>query len=201
METPILQVLQRIEEEDDAQRAQQEQGVEFAPHDYIQSLHPDSSRLVHILIQATASKRLLEIGVSRGYSTIWIAHAARLTGGRLTSLEVHPPSVETARRNVAEVGLDRYVDFVLGDARETLPTLEGPFDFAFLDCWDRLYPEVFPLVVPLLRPGALLVTDNVTPGTDISDQFLDMLHGYSAMETVSVPIGRDLEVSVKRVVK
>ena len=198
MEPSVLQVLHRIEAEDTAQRAEVERGVVFDLHDFIQSLHPDSSKLVHILVQSVAAKRLLEIGASRGYSTIWLAHAARLTGGRVTSLEVHPPSVETARRNLAEAGLEEYVDFVLGDARETLPALEGHFDFALLDCWDRLYPEVFPLLVPLLRPGALLVSDNVTAGTDLSDEFLEMLHGYSEMETVSVPIGRDIEVSVKR---
>ena len=199
MEANVLRVLKRIENEDTEQRQRQQQGAKFDPHDLIQSLHPDSAQLVHMLIQSVAPRRLLEIGVSRGYSTIWIAHAARLTGGRVTSLEVSAKSVGRAKSNLAEAGLTDIVDFVVGDARETLRKLEGSFDFAFLDCWDRLYPEVLPLVVPLLKPGTLMVSDNVTPGTATSDPFLEMLRNTPEMETVSVPLGRDIEVSVKRI--
>lgn len=198
MEPKVQKVLDRIEQEDTDQRAAIEQGATFEPTEHIQSLHPESTKLVHILIQSVRPTRLLEIGASRGYSTVTIADAARIVGGHLTSLELSGKSIGIATANLEEAGVADYVDFIEGDARETVDSLTGTFDFVFLDCWDRLYLELFPKVLPLIKPGALIVTDNVTPGTTESDAFLKVLKSYPEIETVDVPIGRDIEVSVKR---
>ncbi len=200
MEPRVQDVLDRIEQEDTDQRAAIEQGATFEPTGYIQSLHPESTKLLHILIQAVRPTRLLEIGASRGYSTVTIADAARIVGGHLTSLELSGKSIGIATANLDEAGVADYVDFIEGDARETLDTLTGTFDFVFLDCWDRLYPEIFPKLLPLIKPGALIFSDNVTPGMTESDAFLEVLKSYQEIETVDVPIGRDVEVSIKKAV-
>lgn len=190
----VLKVLHRIEREDTADRA-----VPNRPREErVFALHPDTAQLVHIMVQAARCTTLVEIGVSHGYSTLWLADAARITGGRLTSLEVSPRSIERARRNLDEGGLRDMVDFVEGDARETLRSLHGPVDFVLLDCWDALYVECLPLIVPLLTSGGLLVADNVTPGKPDSDSYISAVRACPQLETVSVPIGRDIEVSVKR---
>ncbi|MDP6495535.1 MAG: DUF1442 domain-containing protein, partial [Dehalococcoidia bacterium] len=142
-------------------------------------------------------RRLVEIGVSHGYSSLWLAHAARLTGGRLTSLEISASNVKIARQNLEEAGLSDLVEIVLGDAREILRTVHGPLDFVLLDSWDDTYVECLEIIVPLLRPGGLLVTDNVTPREPSISSFVRALEDHPLMETVNVPIGRDIQVSAK----
>ena len=193
MEPEVERVLRRLEEEDVEDR----KVVDRPREERMFTLHPDSAQLLHMMIQAAGCKRLVEIGVAFGYSTIWLAHAARLTGGRLTSLEINPKTLEFGRRNVAEAGLSDVVDFVEGDALETLRDIRGPLDFVMMDCWEELYIPGLELIVPLLRPGGLLVTDNVTPGEPGTDPFIRALREHPMMETVSVPIGRDIEVSAK----
>ena len=193
MEPKVLRVLRRIEEEDTEDRTV----VGRPREERLFALHPDTAGLIHIMIQSAKCRNIVEIGVAHGYSTIWLAHAARITGGRLTALEINPKSIEAARENVAETGLSEYVDFVLGDARETLARLQGPLDFVLMDCWEELYPDCFKLIVPLLRPGGLLVTDNIEPSEPASYQLIKAINDHPDMETVTVPIGRRIEVSVK----
>nr|ADI19353.1 predicted o-methyltransferase [uncultured Chloroflexi bacterium HF0500_03M05] len=193
MESEVKRVLHRLEEEDVEDRKMDDRPRE----ERMFTLHSDSAQLLHIMIQTAGCKRLVEIGVAFGYSTIWLAHAAQLTGGRLTSLEVNPKTLEFGKQNVAEAGLSDMVDFIEGDALETLHDIQGPLDFVMMDCWEEIYIPCLEIIVPLLRPGGLLVTDNVTPGESGTDPFIKVLREHPLMETVSVPIGRDIEISVK----
>ena len=193
-EKKILRVLHRLEAED----AEDRLDLSRPKEERMFTLHPDTSRLVHIMIQSAGCKRIMEIGAAYGYSAIWLAHAARITGGRLTSLEINPKLIEIGRRNVEEAGLADMVDYVPGDARETLDTLETPLDFVLLDCWEPLYVEILDTLAPKLRPGGILVADNVNPGNPDSDQYIQALHEHPLMETVSVPIGREIEVSTRK---
>jgi len=111
---------------------------------------------------------------------------------------VNPKLVEIAKQNVAEAGLTDNVTFIAGDARETMSSVEGPLDFVLLDCWEPLYVELLDLIVSKLRPGGLLVADNVIPGREGSDEYIQALTDHPLMETVSVPIGKEIEVSVRR---
>ena len=198
MESSFLQVVERLERMDVEDRAIRASGMQRNPEDGLWALHPDTARLLHILVQAVGAKRMMEVGVSHGYSTLWLAHAARITGGRLTALEISEKSIETASANLEEAGLLDMVDFVPGDARETLATLEGQFDYILLDCWDRLYPEIIPHVIPLLREGGLMTTDNVDINDEGSRHFRSLLMAYDEIETKNVPIGLGgLEVSTK----
>ena len=198
MDPRTLSVMRRLEREDAEERAA-EGGPHERPHEErMYTLHPDTARLIHMLVQAAGCRRLVEVGVSRGYSTLWLAHAPRLTGGRLTSLEFSPANVEFARQNLIDAGLSDMVDLVPGDARKTLSTLEGPLDFVLLDSWEETYVDCLKLIVPLLRPGGLLVADNVTVGEADTAAFVEALHGHPLMETVHVPIGREIQVSIKR---
>ena len=77
-------------------------------------------------------------------------------------------------------------------------TLEAPFDFVLLDCWEWVYVDVLPVIAPMLRPGGLIVADNVEPGKEESDQYIQAVSDHPLMETISVPIGRGIEVSTRR---
>jgi predicted O-methyltransferase YrrM len=189
----IERVLSRLEKEDDEDRRLLNRPRE----ERMFTLHPDTSSLLHILVQSTGAKNLVEIGVAYGYSTIWLAHVSRLTGGRLSSLEINPKLIEIAEQNVAEAGLSGQVDFVLGDARDTLNSIANPFDFVLLDCWEWLYVEMLEVLAPKLRPGAIVVADNVHPGQEDSDRFVAAVSAHASFQTVYVPIGRDIQVSMK----
>ena len=198
MEPEVIAVLKRLELEDAAEREAEEAGADVPMEDRMYTLHPDTSQLLYIMIQASGCKRIVELGVAHGYSTIWLAHAARITGGRVTSLEINPGALDIARKNLDEAGLADYVDFILGDARETLKSLEGPIDFILMDCWEWLYVDCLEVAAPLLRPGGLLVADNVTAGDPGVAEYQEALRSHPLMQTVTVPIGRDLEVSGKK---
>ena len=193
-EEKVWSVLHRLEAEDAEDRRTRNRPSGEA----MLTLHPDTARLIHIMVQSTDAKRLVEIGGSHGYSTVWLTHAARITGGRFTSLEIHPKLIEIAKRNVAEAGLADSAEHILGDARETLGSVEGPLDFVLLDCWERLYVELLDPIAQKLRPGGLLVADNVMPGNEGSDEYIQALADHPLMESVSVPIGKQIEVSARR---
>src|SRR5262245_51550084 len=122
---------------------------------------PDTGRLLWILIRHAHAQRILEIGTSNAYSTIWLADAARATGGRVTTLEVSPEKVKLARGNLERAGLADRVEIVQGRAAETLARLPGPYDFVFLDADRSSYATYLELAVPRLVTGGLLVADNV----------------------------------------
>ncbi len=104
---------------------------------------------------------VLEIGGSRGYSSIWLGAGVRYFGGRVLSLESDPAKVEAWRRNVAEAGLDETVELVEGDAYQTLPQINDVFDVVFLDAEKEDYERLFQLARDKVEPGALVVADNV----------------------------------------
>ena len=200
MESSFLQVVERLEKMDVEDRALRASGKQENPEDGLWALHPDTARLLHILVQTAGAKRMMEVGVSHGYSTLWLAHAARITGGRLTALEISARSIETASANLEEAGLLDVVDFVPGDARETLRDLEGQFDYILLDCWDRLYPEIIPHVIPA-APGGRSDDHGQRRHRTTRDSrhFRSLLMAYDEIETKNVPIGLGgLEVSTKR---
>ena len=122
-----------MEEEDVEDRRTRSQQSGKPSQEPMLTLHPDTARLCHIMIQSICAKRLVEIGGSYGYSAVWLAHAARCTGGQFTSLEVNPKLIEIAKRNVAEAGLTDNVTHISGDARETLVSVEG--SLGSVDIW------------------------------------------------------------------
>jgi len=115
----------------------------------------DTGRLLWILLCAIGATRILEVGTSNGFSTIWLADAARSTGGHVTTLELNPEKIALARANLIAAGLDSIVDIIAGRADETLRALAGPFDLVFLDADRPSYLTYLDMVVPKLRPGGI----------------------------------------------
>ena len=157
----------------------------------------DTGRLLWILVCATRATRILEVGTSDAFSTIWLADAARTTGGRVTTLEVNPDKIALARANLASAGLADVVEIVEGPAAETLATLPGPFDLVFLDADRPSYLTYLELVVPRLRTGGMLVADNVTSHANELVDYLRRVKSHPQLFTVTVPIGNGEEIAVK----
>jgi predicted O-methyltransferase YrrM len=159
---------------------------------------PETGRLLNGLVKGEGATRLLELGTSFGYSTVWLAEAARETGGTVVSIEAHPAKHAYAVEQLAGVGLDPVADLRLGDALDVLITLDGPFDFVLLDLWKELYVACFDLLLPRLAVNALIVADNMTfpeHARDHAATYRRHLRGTGRFDSVLLPIGEGLEIS------
>ena len=185
----LLETLARFGEDNDA--------VETARPRRMLNVTRDTGRLLWILVGAVRAARILEVGTSNAFSTIWLADAARAIGGRVTTLEVNPDKIARARGNLASAGLESVVDVVEGPAAESLARLPGPFDLVFLDADRPSYLTYLELVVPRLRPGGLLVADNVTSHASELADFLARVKSHPQLFSVTVPIGNGEEIALK----
>ena len=185
----VRAVLARLEEED---RRESEEDVPYAERSL--AVGPESGRLLFALVAPNAGCEVLEVGASRGYSTVWLAAAARILGGRVVSLEFDAHKVEAWKRNIAEAGLEEWAVLLEGDARELLPALEEGFDVVFLDAWKDDYETYFELARTKLEPGGVIVADNVTSHRDLAG-YVEARQTDPTLVSVTVPVGNGLEVT------
>jgi predicted O-methyltransferase YrrM len=185
----VRQVLARMEAEDDAERV-----AGLPPSERSLAVGPDSGRLLFALVAPNAGCEVLEIGGSRGYSTIWLAAAARILGGRVVSLEQDDRKVAAWRANIADAGLEEWAELVEGDAGETLPALEDGFDVVFLDAWKDDYEAYFEIARSKLEPGGVVVADNVSTDSTVQAYAARRQADPTAV-SVTIPIGNGLEVT------
>ncbi len=187
----VLAVLARLEAEDAAER---EAGLPAMERS--RQVAPTTGRFLFALAASQAGIEVLEIGGSRGYSSIWLAAGARVLGGRLVSLESDPRKCEAWRANVADAGLDEWAELVEGDAHATLAAVEDTFDLVFLDAEKDDYETLFGLVRSLLEPGALVVADNVLSHAETLGASSAARQADPGLSSVTVPLDRGLELSV-----
>jgi predicted O-methyltransferase YrrM len=161
------------------------------------NITPDTGRLLWIMIRSGRANRILEVGTSNAYSTIWLADAARETGGRVTTLEMDANKIRLARENLERAGLSGRVEVIHGRAADSLRALGGPFDFIFLDADRGNYLTYLELVVPKLTVGGLLVADNVTSHAGELQDYLARVKSHPSLFSVTVPIGNGEEISLK----
>ncbi|MGW6918026.1 O-methyltransferase [Kitasatospora sp. NPDC054939] len=160
-------------------------------------LHPDTGSLLYVLVRTLRPTRVVEFGTSFGASLIWIAAALRDNGngGTVIGSELHPVKTVRARDNLARAGLAEHAVVLEGDARTTLARIEGPVDLVLLDGWKDLYLPVLHLLEPALRPGALVVADNLPL---LPDDYLAHVrtpaNGYAS---ASLTVGDGLELSTR----
>jgi predicted O-methyltransferase YrrM len=154
------------------------------------NVEPDTARLLAVLVRALAPKRLLELGTSNGYSTIWLADAARATGGSLTSVEIDPDRAAAARQNLCRAGLEQYVDLRIQDAGIVLAESDdAEWGFIFLDAERPAYPGYWPDLVRVLTPGGLLVVDNVLSHADQVAEFRALAAADERVTEALAPTG------------
>jgi len=182
-------VLDRLAAEDERERAE---GVPQAQRS--RAIRPTTGRFLFSLVAPQADCEVLEIGGSRGYSTIWLGAAARHLGGRVLSLERDPRKAEAWRANVEEAGLADWAELLEGDAKELLPEIDDVFDVVFVDAEKDDYETYFGLARAKVEPGALIVADNVI-SHDLAD-YVRARQGDPTLESVTVPLDSGLELSV-----
>lgn len=161
-------------------------------------LEPDAGRFVWFLAQTMGARNIVEIGTSRGVSTLWLAAAARSTGGHVTSLDTDATAQHEAAHNIAEAGLSTHVTFHTEDGGKALATLsDGEVDLLFLDAERTEYPSWWPHPVRVLRAGGVLVADNALSHPDEIAPLQDLLvRDLTAVTTI--PVGKGELVAIRR---
>jgi predicted O-methyltransferase YrrM len=184
-------VLARLEEED---RAEREAGLPSAQRS--RQVARTTGQFLFSFVAPQTDCEVLEIGGSRGYSTIWLAAGVRHLGGRVLSLEHDPAKCEAWRRNVADAGLDDTADLIEGDAFETLPAIDDVFDVVFLDAEKEQYEGLFEIARTKLEPAAVVLADNVLSHVDALGAYSEARQADPTLVSVTLPLDRGIEVSV-----
>jgi caffeoyl-CoA O-methyltransferase len=187
----VRAVLARLEREDADERARG-----LPPELRSRAVPRTTGQFLFALIAPQTACEILEIGGSRGYSSIWLAAGARILGGRLVSIEHDRQKAAAWRENVAEAGLADWAELIEGDAMEILGSIEDVFDVCFLDAEKEDYELLFALARPRLEPGGLVVADNVLSHAETLAAYSRARQADSTLESVTVPLDRGLELTV-----
>lgn len=157
------------------------------------NLHPDSAALIALLVRAKQARKVLEVGTSNGYATLWLADAVRDTGGSLRTLEIDKARKKAARQNLREAKLDDYVRMEVCDAGEFLRDYPKYFDVVLLDADRSQYTAYWPHLQRILtKPGSLLVVDNVLSHADEVQAFIALVEADKNFSSMVLDIGAGL---------
>ena len=187
----VRAVLERLEAEDADERARG-----LSPSERARQVERTTGQFLFALVAPQTDCEVLELGGSRGYSTIWLAAGVRYFGGRVLSIENDPRKAEAWRRNLAEAGLDDWAELIEGDALEVVPAIDDVFDVVFLDAEKEDYERLFQLVRTKLEPGALVVADNVVSHAETLRAYSEARQSDPTVSSVTVPLDRGLELTV-----
>lgn len=162
----------------------------------MRAVGPHTGRLLNILARSLEAPTILELGTSFGYSGIWLAEAARASGGRLITMELHGYKSAHAREMAVKAGLAEHVDFRVGDAVRMIAELPGGVDFVLVDLWKDLYVPCLEAFYPKLHPGAIVVADNMLrPGNEDVKAYGRAIRAKPGIDSVLLPVGSGIEVS------
>ena len=186
----VRTVLERLEAEDADER---ERGLPSEQRS--RQVARTTGQFLFALVAPQTDCEVLELGGSRGYSTIWFAAGVRYLGGRVLSLEVDPAKCEAWRRNIADTGLEDTAELIEGDAFQSLLAIDDVFDVVFIDAEKEDYEALFDLARPKVEPGAIFVADNVLSHADPLADYSRHRQADLTLVSVTVPLDRGLELS------
>jgi len=187
----VRAVLTRLEAEDADERARNVPREQRA-----RQVARTTGQFLFAYVAPQTDCEVLEIGGSRGYSTIWLAAGVRNLGGRVLSLENDPAKIEAWRSNIDEAGLSDWAELVEGDAFETLRRIDDVFDVVFLDAEKEQYEALFAEARTKLEPGAVVIADNVLSHVEALGAYSRARQSDPTLESVTLPLDRGLEISV-----
>ena len=187
----VRAVLTRLEAEDADERARNVPREQRA-----RQVARTTGQFLFAYVAPQTDCEVLEIGGSRGYSTIWLAAGVRNLGGRVLSLENDPAKIEAWRSNIDDAGLSDWAELVEGDAFETLKRIDDVFDVVFLDAEKEQYEALFAEARTKLEPGAVVIADNVLSHVEALGAYSQARQSDPTLESVTLPLDRGLEISV-----
>ena len=158
------------------------------------SVPVSDGRVLRLLAEAAGARHVVEIGTSTGYSGLWFCLALQATGGKLTTFEIDPGRAATARGHFKQAGVDRMVTIVEGDAHQNITRLKGPIDVVFIDADKEGYVDYLNKLLPLVRPGGLILAHNV----DMAADYVRQVTTSPELETVFYSQGNGLGITLKK---
>jgi caffeoyl-CoA O-methyltransferase len=158
------------------------------------SVGPEAGRMLRLLTEATGARKVVEIGTSTGYSGLWLCLALQKTGGRLTTFEIDPRRAAMAREHFKQAGVDGLVKVIEGDAHETVSQLREPIDLVFIDADKEGYADYLTQLLPLVRPGGLILADNM----DMAPDYVEAVSTNPDLETLYYREGAQLGITLKK---
>jgi predicted O-methyltransferase YrrM len=201
-DTAVLQVLgeyrQRMAKEDALRKSLSRQEWLQRRDEFLLEVGEAVGTLLNILIRESQSKTILEVGTSYGYSTVWLADAARATGGKVITLDLKAEKQAHAGAMVERAGLSKYVTFRCGDALELIEQMQETADFVLIDLWKDVYIPCFDRVVRKLNPGGIIVADNMIFPPDNqanASEYRAHIRRHPGIESVLLPVGHGIEVT------
>ncbi|MEW8508812.1 MAG: O-methyltransferase [Candidatus Thiodiazotropha sp.] len=151
----------------------------------------DTGEFLSVIVQATSARRLLEIGTSNGYSTLWLALAAQAVDGQVITVELSEMKAAMAAGNFDRAGLSDFITQVVGNAAELIEAeADGSFDLIFLDSERNEYLDWWPNIRRILRPGGLLIVDNALSHADETASFVGAVSEDREFTGCTVPVGK-----------
>lgn len=148
------------------------------------NITPDEGKLLYILTATADAKHVVEIGTSIGYSTIWFCLALRTTNGKITTHEIDPYRISLASENFKKAGVSHLVTIVEGDAHKTVGRLKEPIDILYIDADKDGYYDYFTKLLPLVRPGGLILAHNTTDQASDMQDYLKAVTDNPELETI-----------------
>jgi len=148
------------------------------------SVPPEDGRVLRLLTEATGTRHVVEVGTSNGYASIWFCLALRTTGGKLTTFEIDSQRASLARENFKRAGVDKLVTIIEGDAHEKVTMLKEPIDIVFIDADKDGYLDYLNKLLPLVRPGGLILAHNTTDAGSQMQDYLEAITTNPELETV-----------------
>jgi len=156
---------------------------------------PDSDgRMLRLLTEAVGARHVVEVGTSTGYSGLWFCLALQKTGGKLTTFEIDARRAAMAREHFKQAGVDKLVTLIEGDAHQTVSRVKEPVDVVFLDADKDGYTSYLEKLLPLVRPGGLILAHNV----NMADDYVRRVSSDPNLETVFYMQGGGLSITLKK---
>jgi len=198
VDSEVLKVISRLNKQANRERNGR---VKVEPDQEMLAITADTGIFFSVLLKAIRARRILEVGTSAGFSTLWFADAiGKNHNTKIITIEMNPQKVEWALKNFKEAGFDKMIEIKQGLALALLHNLKGKFDFVFLDADKENIIRYFDLVLPLVRIGGIIAADNML----YPDHFRPVMRKYARhvhskpnTQSITVPIGLGEEITIK----
>ena len=203
METKLQKILSKLERRSNRERLGT---TKVAPRQQMLAITADTGQFFSILLKATKARRVLEVGTSTGFSTLWFADAVRIfANGRkpqIITIEENPQKIEWARNNFEDAGVDNMIEIKEGTALDILPHIKKKnyFDFVFLDADKENIIKYFDLVLPMVRIGGLVAADNMLYPKQYGawmKKYTQHVRSKQNVQSVTIPIGMGEEITIR----
>jgi len=199
----ISKILERLEEQSTLEKLRQ---IDVAPEDRMLAITKETGELLNMILRLKNAKNMLEVGTSTGYSTIWCAEAICEQSGKIITIEQNPNKIKRAKENFQKAGIADAIIVKEGLAMQILRDLNLQkeyrdfFDFVLIDADKENVIEYFDLILPMVSPGGVIITDNMLyPEKYAQDmgKFSDYLKENPKLRTITTPIGNGEEITIK----